>query len=326
MFTTLITFFLTFLGALRATPLYSGILTLGNGLQSYVWIPTPAMIPLLASRTAHPILHTPTLRLPFLPAPSIYRAPSISATPWISASPPTTQTIIRAVLRPRGSSIICAILWFLAVVVFYHLACELVLALKPDTIIAPTKPDPNMRGLNIYLLGVPYDGVDYECAEKLAGAAGSLTGETPSMSLAPAPLAEVPLLVREVPGHGHAGGKPLEPSACHPATTTCKVPGSNPTGLPAQGRRTPGSPTTHPTATRRFPISERVVDGDHGEVVWHTWTKKRRKRPPRQPSPSRSSTAPPPHTLPSHSLSSSHSHHPHIPVRIVSYSITDSLY
>ena len=37
MFTALTTFFFTVLGALRATPLYTGILTLGNGLNVKSW-------------------------------------------------------------------------------------------------------------------------------------------------------------------------------------------------------------------------------------------------------------------------------------------------
>ncbi|KAI9061132.1 hypothetical protein FKP32DRAFT_1678475 [Trametes sanguinea] len=88
MFTALITFFLTVLGALRATPLHTGILTLGNGLTVKSWFRYEVSVPLLDNKTATATTyatgigsHTQALLFRWPLPPSIWAPPLVLTLP-----------------------------------------------------------------------------------------------------------------------------------------------------------------------------------------------------------------------------------------------------
>ncbi|KAI9061137.1 hypothetical protein FKP32DRAFT_984524 [Trametes sanguinea] len=176
MFTALITFFLTVLGALRATPLYTGILTLGNGFTVKSWFRYEVSVPLLDNKTATAATyatgigsHTQALlfRWPLLPY--------ISAPPLVLTLPPGFSDhalIVRPEYSvseaPAQDEALDAILGLFGLVVTIYWLVILLLRLRPGTS-DDTVDDLFDNALdNAYAsFGKPYDGTDYQKADLL---------------------------------------------------------------------------------------------------------------------------------------------------------------
>ncbi|KAI0822548.1 hypothetical protein BC628DRAFT_1340735 [Trametes gibbosa] len=178
MFTTLITLFLSIFGALRAFPLYSGILTLGNGFTGRgSWFNCASVLPLLDSEAAiitgelfgngtpARIFHWPLpLPLPLsLPAP-----PVILSLP----SPPVLLTLSAGTLgRPDAYHDLISVLTLAALVGLTILVpIKAILSLRAWVRAAPSVDTIDHVAAVIYVSGSPYEGDVFSAWNDLVGA------------------------------------------------------------------------------------------------------------------------------------------------------------
>ncbi|KAL7278963.1 hypothetical protein ACG7TL_006795 [Trametes sanguinea] len=186
MFTSLIPFFLTVLGALRATPLYTGILTLGSGLQVKSWFGYQVFVPLTiasmltvfgyasldnktATATAHSTGISTRARALLFGGPL---RPSLPAPPLVLTLPPGFSD--RAlIVRPEYSigealaqdEALDAILGLLGLAVTIYWLVVFILRLMPGTSDDSVDDLLDSAPEDAYIhFGEPYDGAVYHAA------------------------------------------------------------------------------------------------------------------------------------------------------------------
>ncbi|KAI0360228.1 hypothetical protein OH77DRAFT_1586827 [Trametes cingulata] len=262
MFTTLITFFLTVLGALRASPLYSHILSLGDGLRvtDRSWFSPVVSLPLLEKTATSLGTQTGngTLNLVFFGSPLILTLPSsptllsLPSLPLLLTLPAATR--IRSSLYPELVLLLAYLSGFLIVLggLFWHLRATLVTTCETCDDCESQIRD----GVTVLTFGLAYSGGAYTASE-LVGILD--TSAAPALAI-----------IRE----------PKSKKAKTASTTTAV------SATTAKAATPP--PTSQETiaATLRAsaPLAPLVSEEDQGGA-WQTWTNNRKRRPPRRPPP-----------------------------------------
>ncbi|OSC98296.1 hypothetical protein PYCCODRAFT_1471208 [Trametes coccinea BRFM310] len=317
MFTSLITFFLTVLGALRATPLYTGILTLGNGLRVKSWLGYEAFVPLLDDKTAtvtaivtgidthaRALLFGGSL-LPSLPAPALV----------LTLSPGFSDRAL--IVRPEYSvgealaqdEALDAILGLLGLVVTIYWLVVFILRLmsgtsddSEDDLLDSALEDAYMH------FGKPYDGAVYQTADVLENV---LTTTAISHFLGKSENAQ--RLLRSAASTQKYHSKKLKSKTVLPSPSTAsssfepEAPSAVSTDV-LDARAEPVEATvdttslvdsrsiqvaipehTEPSALDERPpvgiaVNASALEEEDGSA-WMTWSNRRRRRPPRPPPP-----------------------------------------
>ncbi|OSC98303.1 hypothetical protein PYCCODRAFT_1019179 [Trametes coccinea BRFM310] len=320
MFTSLITFFLTVLGALRPTPLYTDILTLGNGLRVKSWLGYEVFVPLLDDKTAtvtaivtgidthaRALLFGGSL-LPSLPAPALV----------LTLPPGFSDRAL--IVRPEYSvgealaqdEALDAILGLIGLVVTIYWLVVFILRLMPgasddseDDLLDSALEEAYMH------FGKPYDGAVYQTADVLENI---LTTTAISHFLGESENAQ--RLLRSAASTQNCHSKKLKSKAVLPSPSTAsssfepEAPSAVSTNVLAtlETQTEPVEATVDPTLLvdsrsiqvaipehsepsaldERPPVGIAVnasaLEEEDGSA-WMTWSNRRRRRPPRPPPP-----------------------------------------
>ncbi|KAI0366132.1 hypothetical protein BV20DRAFT_982130 [Pilatotrama ljubarskyi] len=272
MFTTLITFFLTVLGALRATPLYYHILTLGDGLRvtSRSWFSGAVSLPLLEKTATS--LGNPTGNGILVSRPPLVL--TLPASPTRLSLPPLPLLLT----LPAGSSTYSSLYPELVLLLAYLSGFSLVLGglfWHLRATLCETCGDCERQSTDcavVFTFGSAYSGKVYESSDKLAGIPDS-SEATPTTSSEPC----------EGPAPSEAVIQPITQHKRETANPS-KVETTSPTA-PVEPVTPPPPAPQVPTATLHAsaPLAQLVAEDDEGP--WSTWTNKRKRRPPRRPPP-----------------------------------------
>ncbi|KAI9000459.1 hypothetical protein BD414DRAFT_1224 [Trametes punicea] len=305
MFTTLITFFFTVLGALRATPLYTGILTIGNGLQFRSWFNGAVSAPLLDNKTAGTTgTSTGTgtggtliYGLPFVlslpPAPLTL---SLSPPPPILTLPPghshRALLVIHSPLASMpanlGTRQLHALLGLLLLVGFItSLAVRIVFHLRAafvsttDSVASTAKCITAVPPGAVLIIGKPYDDNCFEAAYELVNIP-EIAGASPSPSASSTPAATEQTIARAPrrKRRRKAAAAQMQPPELE------VIPALAP-ALAATVRPQPSSSPKALAESSDDALFDTPADAD-GDGMWATWTNHRcrRLRRPRPPAPS----------------------------------------
>ncbi|KAI0760947.1 hypothetical protein BD413DRAFT_674654 [Trametes elegans] len=186
MFTTIIALFLTVFGTLRATPLYSGILTLGNGLDLGSWFHGAVVVPLLSDNTTTAssgvlagngtralVLRIP--RLLCLPSPPlVLTLPSGHSDRALAF---LTHTSLSTTGNARHLDCFADALMVISIIFVYTVCLWLATVHRTAK---TTNCDECVEDFPILVLGKTYDGDAYERAEQLVGVPTSCALEKPA--------------------------------------------------------------------------------------------------------------------------------------------------
>ncbi|CDO72478.1 hypothetical protein BN946_scf184980.g22 [Trametes cinnabarina] len=174
MFTAIITFFLTVLGALRATSLYTGILTLSDGLHLKSWLVNSVFVPLLEDKTAANAVVASTgngtrAKVYLIGGPWLL---SLPAPPLILTLPPgfsDRALIVRPdyavseVAESAGGLDALLVLVGLAVTTYWVL--KLILGLRASATVELSYRETIVQDFSIS--GKPYNGTSYQAGDSL---------------------------------------------------------------------------------------------------------------------------------------------------------------
>ncbi|KAI0822537.1 hypothetical protein BC628DRAFT_1388984 [Trametes gibbosa] len=267
MFTTLITLFLSIFGALRASPLYSGILTLGNGFTGRgSGFNCASVLPLLDSEAA---IIAGKLLGNGTPA-------RIFHWPLSLPSPPVLLTLSAGTLgRPDAYHDLISVLTLAALVGLTILVpIKAILSLRAWVLAAPSVDTIDHVAAVIYVSGSPYEGDVFSAWNDLAGVLDASMSSAMSSIYTPtaAPSSYVPT------PHIPSGKKAKRPR------TISRAPPLQPAVIAQPAPAAP--PWNMAIATEVEPSS---VHADDDNTGWQTWTTQRRRRPPRHLPPPASS-------------------------------------
>ncbi|KAH9856653.1 hypothetical protein C2E23DRAFT_881983 [Lenzites betulinus] len=283
--TSLITVFLTIFRALRASPLYSGILTLGNGFNLGTWFNGAAVLPLLDNKAAH------------FTSPMSYLPLSLPAPPVVLSLPPSAELIMlsaEGLDDPGLLSGLLSVLVFLVLgymTIYLPISCAIWLLRTFSSIVfgKSTKPDKPKRKKApvIYISATPYSGKKFRAGGELAGVL--LTSST---SPAHPAIPSTPLVVNPKPSN-----KAVIPASA-PAPSPSPAPQTQPSPIPTSASPCPAVVTPPAPAASVFTVqltalaksadttphvaatSDTAAEEDG--APWQTWTNQR-PRPPRPP-------------------------------------------
>ncbi|KAI0671387.1 hypothetical protein C8Q78DRAFT_1028684 [Trametes maxima] len=277
MLTALTTLFLTVLGVLRASPLYAGVLTLGNGLQVKSWFICAVLVPLLDDKAS--ILTGTSFGNGF--SYSLPLVLSLPAPPLLLTLPPgTSQTAypyhiyysLILIILVIGS--LACTLWYLRTTYLVDCAVDNQLSLT----------------LNDLTLGNPYSGNTFEASTQLSGVledCSTVTTNAVSVSLS-----------------GDSAVRPHKPQKSKSKKSkVAVVPTSSPSPI-SPAARIELSKTLHSVDASSGPTPTTLNNDDDGD--WKTWTNKRQRRSSKRtpPPPTRSQRRA--HSRSSSTLSSSY--------------------
>ncbi|KAI0649465.1 hypothetical protein C8Q79DRAFT_514528 [Trametes meyenii] len=278
MFTTLITLFLTVLGALRASPLYASVLTLGNGLQVKSWFICAILVPLLDDKASVLTGTSPgngfSYSLPLvlsLPAPPLLL--TLPSGPSDDDCRNYLYHLLILVLLV-ASGLFCVI---------WHLRTAYL-----DDFAVGDQLSPILEGLTF---GNPYTGDTFEASSELAGVLEpSSTNSTVSASTT---SNEVASAVRS--------NKPRKSK--RKKSKVAVVPLSSPSPTFPVACNEP-STYTHSVDTNSDPVPTPLNDDDDGD--WKTWTNKQQRRSSKRAPPPTARSQQCAHSRSSSTLSSSY--------------------
>ncbi|KAI0351692.1 hypothetical protein OH77DRAFT_1592581 [Trametes cingulata] len=262
MFTTLISFFLAVLGALRASPLYSHILSLGDGLRvtGRSWFSPVVSLPLLEKTTTSLGTQTGngTLNLVLFGSPLIHSLPappillSLPPLPLLLTLPAGTRD--HSLLHPELVLLLAYLSGFLIILggLVWHLRAAFITSCRACRDCEHQVGD----GAVVLTFGLANSGGTYTASE-LVGVLDSSTA-------------------------------PAIPPARKPKTKKAKA-ASSVAPVPATTAKVAPPPLTSQeaiAATLRAsaPLAPLVPEEDQGGA-WQTWTNNRKRRPPRRPPP-----------------------------------------
>ncbi|KAI0671398.1 hypothetical protein C8Q78DRAFT_1028740 [Trametes maxima] len=252
MFTALITLFLTVLGALRASPLYAGVLTLGNGLQVKSWfICATVLVPLLYDKAS--ILTSTSLGNGFS-----YALPLVLSLP----APPLLLTLPSGISDDDHTHHLYYSLTLILLVIG-SLACTL-WYLRTTYLVDPVVDNRLGLTLNDPTFGNPYTGNTFEASSQLAGVLDHFSMVTTNEA-STSPSGD--FAVR--PPQKHQKSKHRSKSK------VTVVPSPSPSPI------TPAARIEHSTALPSVdassgPTPAPLNNDDDGD--WKTWTNKRQRR------------------------------------------------
>ncbi|KAI0649479.1 hypothetical protein C8Q79DRAFT_515306 [Trametes meyenii] len=260
MSTALITLFLTALGALRASPLYAGVLTLGNGLQAKSWFICAILVPLLDDKAS--VLTGASLGNDFS-----YSLPLVLSLP----APPLLLTLPSGTSHDRRPYHLYYLLIFILLATFglfcviWHLRTTYLADFAVDNKLSPALED--------LTFGNPYGGDAFEASNELAGVL------EPSSTISTVPASATSNEVASAV----CSNKPRKSKKSKVTVLpTSSPPPTSPTALPER------STSLHPVDASGDSIPTPLHNDDDGD--WKTWTNKRQRRPSKRapPPPSRS--------------------------------------
>ncbi|KAI0760941.1 hypothetical protein BD413DRAFT_251265 [Trametes elegans] len=271
MFTTIIALFLTVFGALRATPLYSGILTLGNGLDLGSWFHGAVVVPLLSDNTTAAstgVLASNGTRALVLRIPRVLCLPP---PPLVLTLPPGHSDRALAFLTHTGLSttgnarhLDCLADALVVIsIIFVYTACLWLVRVHRTA--KTTNCDECVEDFPILVLGKTYDGDVYEPAEQLVGVPTSCTLEN---------SATVVTTTATNPEPTVASKHITIPTRITTSNTTTQEHITTPSIATNENISTVKN-ITNPTPD----IAASWEDDDNSEEVeWKIWTNKRRRR------------------------------------------------
>ncbi|KAI0649469.1 hypothetical protein C8Q79DRAFT_950695 [Trametes meyenii] len=278
MFTALITLFLTALGALCASPLYAGILTLGNGLQVKSWFICAILVPLLDDKAS--VLTGTSLGNGFS-----YSLPLVLSLP----APPILLTLPSGTSNDDRPNYLYHLLILILLVasglfcVIWQLRTAYLADFAVDNKLSPAFED--------LIFGNPYCGDTFEASNELAGVL------EPSSTISTVPASttsnEVTSAVRS--------NKPRKSKSKKSKVTV--VPLSSPSPTFPVGFNEP-STYTHSVDTSNDPVPTPLNNDDDRD--WKTWTNKQQRRPSKRAPPPTTRSQPRAHSRSSSALSSSY--------------------
>ncbi|KAI0671394.1 hypothetical protein C8Q78DRAFT_1153135 [Trametes maxima] len=283
MLTGLITLFLTVIGALRASPLYAGVvLTLGNGLQVKSWFICAVLVPLLDDKAS-------TLTGTSFGNGFSYSLPLVLSLP----APPLILTLPSGISDDYHTHHLYYLL-ILILLVIGNLACTL-WYLRTTYLVDPAVDNQLSLTLNDLTFGNPYTGNTFEASTQLAGVLEhSSTVATSAASTAPSSDSAV------CPPQ-----KPQKSKSKSKKSKITVVPSPSPSPIIPAARTEPSTSLHSVDASRDstpFPLNN-LTDDDSD---WKTWTNKRQRRSSKRapPPPTRSQRRA--HSRSSSTLSSSY--------------------
>ncbi|KAI0822553.1 hypothetical protein BC628DRAFT_669182 [Trametes gibbosa] len=279
MFTTLITLFLSIFGALRASHLYSGILTLGNGGS---WFDGAAVLPLLDSEAAiitgelfgngtpARIFHWP-LPLP-LPLPlSLPAPPVILSLP----SPPVLLALSAGTLgHPDAYHDLISVLTLAALVGLTILVpIKAILSLRAWVRAAPSVDTIDHVAAVIYVSGSPYKGDMFSAWNDLAGVLDANLSSAMSTSI------DIPVAAPSVPPAAARKPRIKKTKDGRPTSIVAVASRDIPAAVLISPPEAPALPSNIGIAAEVEPSN---VHADDDSTGWQRWTTQRRRRPPRR--------------------------------------------
>ncbi|KAI0767980.1 hypothetical protein BD413DRAFT_634343 [Trametes elegans] len=256
MFTTIIALFLTVLGALRATPLYSGILTLSNGLELGAWFHGAVVVPLLSNNTTTASTGVLASNVLTLPPGHSGRALAFLAHTGLS----TTG-------NARHLDCLADALMVISIIFVYTVCLWLV---KVHRMAKTTNYEEYLEDFPILVFGKTYDGDVYEPAEQLIGVPTSCALENPATVVITTATKPEPTVASKhvtIPTHITTSN-----TTTHEHITT-----------PSIATHENISTLKHITKTMPDITAAWEDDDNSEEVEWKIWTNKRRRRTRRPP-------------------------------------------
>ncbi|KAI0649459.1 hypothetical protein C8Q79DRAFT_950631 [Trametes meyenii] len=253
MFTALITLFLTALGALRASPLYASVLTLGNGLQVKSWFICAILVPLLDEKASVLTGTSPGNGFSY----SLPLVLSLPTPPILLTLPPGTSGYdcphhlyyLLIIILLVTSGLFCAI---------WHLRT----AYLADFAVDQQRVSPTLKDLTF---GNPYTGDTFEASSELAGVLepssiiSTVSASTTSNEVASA--------VRS--------SKPGKSKSKSKKSKVAVVPTSSPSPI-SPAARLESSTSLHSVDASSDSVPAPLHNDDDGD--WKTWTNKQQRR------------------------------------------------